>query len=179
MTTRLRLVLAAQLAFFALWGAALVRSHSGAPAVWLATQPVDPRDMLSGSYVALRYRISSAGTAGCDVAAAPAERVTVWVRLAEGDETVLTEEGPVSIAVPVACVLEPPAVADGVPWIAGRIEPGQRDEIRYGIERFYVAETSPLRAAQAGRVVAKVALAPDGSPRLLALVPIGGGGLSR
>jgi len=168
----LRLVLAAQLAFFGLWGAALVRSHADAPAVWLATQPVDPRDLLSGHYVALRYRLSSAAAAGCDT---PKTRqpVTVWVRLAETGETVLTDEGPVTLADAVACVREGPPPADGALWMTGRIEPERRrDEIAYGIERFYVAETSPLRDARSGQVVAKIAVGEDGTPRIQALVPI-------
>jgi uncharacterized membrane-anchored protein len=164
---RLRIVLAAQLAFFGVWGAALLRSHAGAPSVWLATEPVDPRDLLSGHYVALRYPISS--TAGCG---APAG-TTVWVRLAETGETATTADGPVSLVHTAGCVTERPVTAPGERWIKGAVEPERgRDRITYGIERFYVAESSPLRDARSGQVVARIALADDGTARIEALVPL-------
>ena len=46
----------------------------------------------------------------------------------------------------------------------------------YGIERFYVPETSALRDARSGQVVARIALGEDGTARIEALVPITGDG---
>jgi uncharacterized membrane-anchored protein len=165
---RLRLALAAQVLFFGVWGATLLRSHAGAPSVWIATEPVDPRDLLSGRYVALRYRMSSADAAGC----APGSG-TVGVRLAGTGATATTAEGPVPLVDAVECVTERPAATDGEPWIAGTVEAERgRARVTYGIERFYVAETSPLRDARSGSVVARIAIGADGTPRIEALVPI-------
>ena len=169
MSAWLRIALAAQAAFFAVWGAALVTSHDDAPTVWLATNPVDPRDLLSGHYVALRYRISSTAVTGCEPASEPR---MVYVRLQESGELVFTDDGAVAISDAVACRTEPPTPADGERWIAGRLEPrGGRDRIAYGIERFYIGETNALREAQSGSVVAKVAIADDFQARIVALVP--------
>jgi hypothetical protein len=166
---RLRLVLAAQLAFFGVWGAALLRSHAGAPSVWIATEPVDPRDLLSGHYVALRYRISSADGVGCGATAG----TTVWVRLAETGDTATTADGPVPLVDAAGCTTERPASGPGERWIVGTVEPGRgRDRITYGIERFYVAETSQLRDARSGQVVARIAIGKDGTARIEALVSI-------
>jgi hypothetical protein len=165
----LRLVLAAQLAFFGAWGAALLRSHAGVPSVWIATEPVDPRDLLSGHYVALRYRMSSADAVGCG----SAPGTTVWVRLTETGDTARTADGPVPLVDAERCVTERPAFDPGERWIAGTVEPaGGRDRITYGIERFYVAETSQLRDARSGQVVARIAIGEDGTARIEALVPI-------
>ena len=173
MSGRLRLVLAAQLLFFGVWGAALLRSHAGAPSVWIATEPVDPRDLLSGHYVALRYRMSSAEAAGCE---APMGS-TVWVRLAETGETAMTADGPVPLVAAAGCVTERPASGRAERWIVGTVERARAgDRITYGIERFYVAETSRLRDARSGQVVARIAIAGDGTARIEALVPLTPGG---
>src|SRR6185436_20888926 len=58
MTRWLYVALAAQVLFFSAWGARLLTSHRDVGIVWLATEPVDPRDLLSGNYVALRYPIA-------------------------------------------------------------------------------------------------------------------------
>ena len=169
MSSGLRLVLAAQLAFFGVWGAVLMRSHAGVPSVWIATEPVDPRDLLSGHYVALRYRMSSADAVGCG---APSG-TTVWVRLVETGDTATTADGPVPLVDAAECVTERPASPRGERWIVGTVEPATgRDRITYGIERFDVAETSGLRDARSGSVVARLASGEDGTARIEALVPI-------
>jgi uncharacterized membrane-anchored protein len=166
-TTWLRLALAAQLAFFAGWGGLLLTSHRDAAVVWLATQPVDPRDLLSGHYVALRYPIDS--TIGPDCTVPPeGESVPVWVQLAENGETIPTGDGYVVVSDGVACQPWPPDPGTGVVWIAGKLESSGR--IVYGIERMFVAEGSPLREATSGSVVAKVALNDRFEPRIVGLV---------
>jgi uncharacterized membrane-anchored protein len=165
----LRLTLAAQLVFFGVWGARLLTSHDGAAVVWLATKPVDPRDLLAGHYVALRYRIGSSSAAGCEPTEVHTPR-TVYVRLEESGEMILTVDGPVAIAEAVGCQAEVPPPAAGERWIAGELGAPGRDEIAYGIERFYVPEGSGLRTAASGAVVAKVAIDDDFAPRLVDLV---------
>jgi uncharacterized membrane-anchored protein len=162
----MRLVLLAQTLFFAAWGAALLRSHRIADVVWLATIPVDPRDLLSGHYVALRYPIESPPEPGEeDGAGSP----TVYVRLAPSEEAVPTREGLVRVWTAVACRRRRPDVAPGERWIVG--QRGDRERVVYGIERFYVPEGSPLRRARSGDVVAKVAIAAF-VPRIVDLVEV-------
>jgi uncharacterized membrane-anchored protein len=176
-TSWLRLALAAQLGFFGIWGAALLTSHRDAPAVWLATKPVDPRDLLSGNYVALRYGISSSSNAGCDAREGAPEESIVYVRLEKTGDLVYTKDGPVETSDAVACQEDPPTPSAGEQWIVGRRgATRRRTDIAYGIERFYLPEESPLRDAQSGHVVAKILIADGFEARIVDLVPTFGPG---
>jgi uncharacterized membrane-anchored protein len=165
-TAWLRVALAAQLLFFAGWGGILLTSHRDAGIVWLATEPVDPRDLLSGHYVALRYSIASAIGPDCTP---PADGdVPVWVQLAENGETITTDDGYAVVSDAIACQPWLPDAGTDVVWIAGKLDASGR--IVYGIERMFVAEESPLRHSTSGTVVAKVALNDRFEPRLVGLV---------
>ena len=165
--TALRLVLAAQLALFAVWGGWLLTSHGGAAEVWLDTQPVDPRDLLAGHFVALRYPIAVPHGVNCPETIDSPRGTTVWVRVAPTGEARATSEGPVAIATSAECRPAAPDAATGETWLAGEMGDGG---IVYGIERFYVPETSALRTARSGDVVAKVAVNGRGSARIVDLV---------
>lgn len=170
MTGWLRGVLLAQLAFFGIWGAMLLTSHRVVDVVWLATEPIDPRDLLSGHYVALRFQIAAPAKAGC---ALPAEGTSqrVWVQLSPVGETVATDQGVQAISEPVACRTTPPEDAEDQVWIVGELGPASgTGSIVYGIERFYVPEDSPLRSAQTGSVVGEVAINDEFQPRLVGLL---------
>lgn len=169
MTAWLRGALAAQLAFFGVWGALLLTSHRDVEVVWLATEPVDPRDLLSGHYVALRFTIATPDKAGCALPPAGTSH-RVWVQLAPVGETVATDEGWQAISEPVACRTTPPPDPGGQVWIAGEIGAAAGGGIVYGIERFYVPEHSPLRYAFTGSVVGEVAINEAFEPRLVDLV---------
>jgi hypothetical protein len=158
--------LAAQLLFFGGWGARLLTSHRDVAVVWLATEPVDPRDLLSGNYVALRYPIARTY---CD--ADGTTPVPVWVELAPIGTEVATADGMIAVSSQTHCRTIPPDAGEGGRWIRGTLDP-HTDRITFGIERMFVAETSPLRTATTGSVVAKVALNDVSEPRLLDLVPI-------
>jgi hypothetical protein len=158
--------LAAQLIFFGGWGARLLTSHRDVAVVWLATEPVDPRDLLSGNYVALRYVVARTY---CDVDGTTP--VPVWVGLAPIGEEVPTAEGTVRLSSQTQCRTIPPDPGDGGNWMRGELDP-RTDRITFGIERMFVAETSPLRTATTGTVVAKIALNDVSEPRLLGLVAI-------
>lgn len=165
----LRIVLAAQLAFFALWGGRLVASHRDGDVVWLATEPVDPRDLLGGNYVALRYPIGAPSVAGCATLVAEQPAV-VYVQLAPATNPTQTADGPIALSEAINCQLVPPSPAADERWIAGNVVPSRPGQIRYGIERFYVGETNPLREARSGTVVAKVRINRELEPRVLDLV---------
>ena len=161
----LRLALLAQLAFFAIWGGLLLSSHRVAETVWLETSPFDPRDLLAGHYVALAYPLENEARDLCsDARTKDAERV--YVRLEHGGGA-YTDQGFVPLSRPVACQSARPAEGSGV-WIEGHRRPPD-SRIRFGLERFYVPEDSPLRHVRSGDVVAEVAINPSWEPRLLAL----------
>lgn len=168
MTRLLRIALGAQAIFFAAWGMSLLLGWRNADVVWLETVPVDPRDLLSGHYVALRYAIGVLPAGACSVRGVPG--ATVYVALAPGEGTVPTRDGAVAVWKPVACRLDRPVARRDERWIAGRVADGGR--IVYGIERFYVAEASPLRGVRSGQVIAKVALDAAFRPRIVALAEV-------
>jgi uncharacterized membrane-anchored protein len=169
MSTWLRAALALQLLFFVGWGGRLMTSHRDVAVVWLATEPVDPRDLLSGNYVALRFRIASMGAALCEPTAAGDAGGPVYVQLVPSGEVVQTAEGEATIAEAIACTGEMPSRMSGSIWIEGRRDPESR-RIAYGIERMFVGEENPLRNARSGTVVAKVAINDQFEPRLLEVV---------
>jgi uncharacterized membrane-anchored protein len=168
-TSWLRIALAAQLLFFAGWGARLLTSHRDVGVVWLATEPVDPRDLLSGHYVALRYAIASAATGDCELPSATRGGTPVWIMLAPSSEPIETVVGMVVPSEAVTCSLTPPEPGAGDVWIRGELD--QDGRIVYRIERMYVAEEDPRREARSGSVVAKVLVNDAHEPRLVDLVP--------
>lgn len=169
MTSILRWVLVAQVAFFAVWGGYLLRSHQAARTVWLETQPVDPRDLLSGHYVALRYPLAETARRLC--AEVPAQS-PLYLRLQRSGEIVSTLEGPVEVSRATDCRPRPPAFG-GEDWIVGQRTSGPAfGGIRFGIERFFVPEASPLRQVRSGDVIAKIAINDASRPRILDLTPV-------
>lgn len=170
MSRWLRVALAAQLLFFAGWGARLLTSHRDAGIVWLATEPIDPRDLLSGHYVALHYAIAAAAFGACEVPAHERGGTIVWIALAPTGAPIETTVGPVVPSEAVGCRLAPPEDGTGV-WIMGRLDVDGR--VIYGIERMFVPEDDPRREARSGSVVAQVALNDRFEPRLVDLVPKG------
>ena len=168
MTRWLYAALAVQLLFFAGWGTRLLTSHRDVAIVWLATEPVDPRDLLSGNYVALRYAVARTH---CEQDGDPTGKavIPVWVQLVTDGDEVPTAESSATLASAIDCRTTPPDSRDGAIWMRGRLDP-ERDRISFGIERMFVGEDDPLRQATSGSVVAKVAINDDFEPRLVALV---------
>lgn len=147
MSRALHLTLLGQVLFFTAWGVQLLIAHRESEIVILETNPVDPRDLLSGHYVALTYPVNSID--GC-----PAGR-TLWVRLEQEGGVWRRRE----------CRDE--RGTDGL-WLRGK---RRGHAVVFGIERYYVGEENPLRYAQSGQVRAKVAVSRSGAARLLELVP--------
>jgi uncharacterized membrane-anchored protein len=172
-TRWLWIVLAAQVAFFTAWGAHLLASHEHARVVWLTTEPVDPRDLLSGHFVALRYVIASPTTPDCKALLADHAAQSVFVQLAESGPPIVTPEGDAMVSQAVSCRREPPPMGSGAIWIAGRVAAvGQQGAVTYGIERFYIPESSAIRDARSGSVVAKVAINDAAEPRVIDVVSL-------
>ena len=86
----LRVALAAQIVFFAGWATYLFHSHADAREVWVETAPVDPRDWISGQYVALVFpRIEGVPVVFVDGHRSPCE-VAVPVLFIEEGQTLST-----------------------------------------------------------------------------------------
>lgn len=104
--SKLRITLVAQLLVFAAWGGWLLYSRSaGGAEFYLETQPVDPRDLLSGTYVSLNYAVSEPKGEGCDLIRRAGD--DFYVRLEDRGRTAQTPSGPVPVYEAAACAGRP------------------------------------------------------------------------
>ena len=144
--------------------------------VLLKIEPVDPRDLLRGDYIIVRYEVSSLPVkliAGLPAGELVSEARPVFLRL---------RKDPDGYWRTVSASLEPPAAApasEDEADIQGAITAGwtlnadTTIPVSFGIERFYVPEgegraiESDLRERPFG---IRVALARDGTPQIKALV---------
>ena len=152
--TRLRIVLAAQLLFFLAWGGWLLASkHTDSTEFYLETIPVDPRDLLSGTYVALTYGISNPQAGACP--AVLEANPVFFVKLENRGRTAGTPGGPAAVYEATNCAGNAPDNEPG--WVRATFQPGfPAPGARYGIERFYLNENDPRKDARSGSVIAKV-----------------------
>ncbi len=150
--SKLRIALIAQLVFFAAWGGWLLSSRNAdSPEFYLETAPVDPRDLISGTYVALTYDISRPTAGNC-----PAFKNfgPVFVKLENLGKLVSIESGPVPVYAAVDCSANPPQEPG---WVSASLQHGFGGMTAlYGIERFFLNENDPRKDAVSGTVVAKV-----------------------
>lgn len=126
-------------------------------AVRLATLPVDPRDLLRGDYITLRYGVGTLGAplfpAGLPPSTAAGSRV--WVRLGRANDVHVAREAS----------LAPLTGTPSEPVIAGTITSvgASEAEVDFGLSRFYVREGT---GNPRGKLVADVVVSPSGEPRL-------------
>lgn len=168
--SKLRIVLAIHILFFATWGAFLLTSHRSAKTVWLETEPVDPRDYLSGHYVALNFSMNRMSS----VQPREAPGSVIYVRLEESQRTATTNQGVVHFWEAAEWSAIAPKPGTSKIWMRGTVTDrtwgGQQYE--FGIERFFVSEGSPLRNARSGDVVAEVQVNKEFQPRITRLVKL-------
>ena len=161
--TKLRAALMIQLAFFTLWAYHQFSMNITAnpDEIYLETPPLDPRDLLSGTYVALNYAIGNPQAASCrDLPMNPPGLVTsVFVRLQKSSKTVMVKGKPLPIYEAADCRSQPPFPPNGL-WARGYIyRTSWRDtRVLYGIEKFFINENDPLKDARSGSVTAQVKL---------------------
>ena len=163
---KLRLVLGAQLLFFAVWGGWLLSSRNAAsPEFYLETEPADPRDLLSGTFVALNYAISAPWTP-TSCSALKNSALSLFIRLEHKGRTANTEHGTVPVRDATECSDKAPS---GPGWARATFQPAFAGRVTalYGIERFYLNENDPRKDARSGAVLAKVKI--DGSHQLVLL----------
>ncbi len=168
--SRLKYVLAAQLLIFAGWAGWLLNArNSPAQEFYLDTAPVDPRDVLAGTFVALNYGISSPGTCA-DLLKNDAYSGPLFVKLEYKGRKAAAGGAEAQIYEPAACAGQPGK--DGL-WARGVLVRGHyafADRIEYGIERFYLNEHDARKDARSGSVLAKVRLGRDHRLSLVDLV---------
>ncbi|UOQ98456.1 GDYXXLXY domain-containing protein [Hymenobacter sp. 5317J-9] len=165
----LRLLVAAQVLYvLGVAGAGYATTALGQHIV-LATTPVDPRDLLYGDFVRLRYIISEAPLSQWHDAAPPKRRQGVFVLLATG---------PDSLSTTVGIYPKAPAAAPGQAVLRAWVTDVFRHSLalRFNLERYYVPEGSGLRLEKAGRrhpLRVHVSIAPWGQARIARVVDVG------
>ncbi|WP_426060386.1 GDYXXLXY domain-containing protein [Hymenobacter sp. B1770] len=159
----LRLLVAAQVLYvLGVAGAGYATAALG-QSVILTTTPVDPRDLLYGDFVRLRYTISEVPLPlWRDAVSAPSRRQAVFVLLAPGPDSVSTAVG----VYPKA-----PKAGPGQAVLRGWVTHVYRNSfaLRFNLERYYVPEGSGLRLEKAGRLhplKVLVSIAPWGQARI-------------
>jgi uncharacterized membrane-anchored protein len=147
------------------WAGSLEWARARAPVIRLETAPVDPRDLLRGDYIHLRYMISAVPE-NAFLASARPERAGEPVYVA------LAPRGPVHEVVAASRTREALPLGPGhrlLVGTAGWITPGRPVTVEYGIERYYVREGAGRRPPAAG-LQAEVAVTAAGRPYLLRLL---------
>lgn len=161
---KLRIFLGAQLLFFAAWGGWLLSSRGAdSPEFYLETEPVDPRDLISGTYVALNYAASRPASPECS----SGRLGPVFVKFEDRGRTV-----PIGgVETPVREAVDCRRAAPQEPgWAAASLKGGWRVSAVYGIEKFFLNENDPRKDARSGEVVAKVKIGHGRQLQLLDLV---------
>ena len=158
----LRLLVAAQVLYvLGVAGAGYATTAFG-QRLLLATAPIDPRDLLSGDFVRLRYAIGENSLRLWHDAAPPRRRQGVFVLLATGPDSLST-------AVGVYATAPRPGANQAV--LRGWVTDVYRGSfaLRFNLERYYVPEGSSLRLEKAGRahpLRVRVSIAPWGQARI-------------
>lgn len=158
----LRMLVAAQVLYvLGVAGAGYATTALGRKVV-LATTPIDPRDLLYGDFVRLRYAISENPLSRWHGPQVPQRRQSVFVLLATGPDSLST-------AVGVYPQAPKPSMGQVVlrGWVTD-VYPAAFN-LRFNLERYYVPEGSSLRLEKAGRLHplrVRVSIAPWGQARI-------------
>jgi uncharacterized membrane-anchored protein len=158
----LRLLVAAQVLYvLGVAGAGYATTALGQHIV-LATAPIDPRDLLYGDFVRLRYGISETPLRLWHATAPPRRRQGVFVLLGPGADSLSTTVG----VYPTA-----PKPGPNQAVLRGWVTDVYRNSfaLRFNLERYYVPEGSGLRLEKVGRVHplrVHVSIAPWGQARI-------------
>ncbi|MCA8833165.1 GDYXXLXY domain-containing protein [Hymenobacter pini] len=129
---------------------------------WLSTQPVDPRDLLYGDYLNLRYQINELPGGLWRGSATPRRQQAAYVLLAPTpagtyEATAIFPERPTTTGQQVVLRGSVQAV-----WRRGL-------RLRYGLERYYVPETMSRRLSKRRPLRVQISVAPWGQARIIRL----------
>ena len=158
----LRVLIAAQVLYVLGVAAAGYATAALGQNIILTTTPIDPRDLLYGDFVRLRYAISENPLSRWHGEAAPQRRQSVFVLLAPG---------PDSLSTAVGVYAQAPRPGAGQAVLRGWVTDVYRTSfaLRFNLERYYVPEGSGLRLEKASRLHplrVRVSIAPWGQARI-------------
>ncbi len=143
------------------WAASLEWELAHAPRIRLAVAQRDPRDLLRGVYVDLRFEIQEISVSMIP-GVLPEHGDPIWVTLAPKD----------GVYAAVAASRTPATPGPDQRVIVGHVQsfgagPSRRLSVGYGIERFYVPESAG--PVPRGQLEAEIALTERGRPFLTRL----------
>ena len=164
-----RWTLALQVVFFLGWALSEEMKRQDAPTVVLETEPYDPRDLLAGKYMDLRYVIGDT----TKLPGFPAEKIQpgakVAVRLEPQGEARIAEKVH-QVWGPVTCVSPPPMYIGSGHWVIGDYVGGR--QVRFGIERYYFSEKNQadMNGIRSGHVWVEATISKNGQLALKRLI---------
>jgi uncharacterized membrane-anchored protein len=166
-----RWTLLAQVLFFSGWAGIEEWKRHEAPAILLETVPVDPRDLLSGQYLMLGYRIGQVDQLPGFPNPAPTRSVKIGVLLKPGNTVNVGGRG-YTLWQAVRCQVPPPSdlkTDEGV-WVLG--EWVFHNNVIFGIERYYFTEkrVDEFSALRSGKFYVEAKLAKGGKLAIQRLV---------
>lgn len=127
--------------------------------IWLRTQPVDPRDLLYGDYLTLRYQIGEVPGGLWRGPEPPQRKQAAFVLLSPRPDSTYEAVG----VYPAR-----PATTGRQAVLRGSVQDVWRRglRLRYGLERYYVPETMSRSLHQRRSLRVQVSLAPWGQARI-------------
>jgi uncharacterized membrane-anchored protein len=159
----LRLLVGAQVLYvLGVAGAGYATTALGKQVV-LTTAPIDPKNLLTGDFVRLRYNIGENPLRLWHGDAPPRRRQAVFVLLATG---------PDSLSTTVGIYPQAPTAGMGQAVLRGWVTDVYRNSLnlRFNLERYYVPDDSDLRLEKVGRLHplrVRVSIAPWGQARIV------------
>lgn len=129
----------------------------GYPVYRIRTVPVDPRDLLRGDYVILRYEISRLP----DALKPEPLPASVWVRL--------KPDGGVWVIESVKGYRQSELDDQRQNWPVLKAR-REGSELIYDLERFYVPEGTGRNAPPGGKLIVEIAVRPNGSAQIKGLL---------
>lgn len=155
-------IVAAQVVFLAVWAGNHEFQFQTDPTVMLETVPVDPRDLLRGDYVLLRYKISTLEVPSSLITPPGKWGRSVYVRLVR--HGAIDEPDGVSMDHPDPRWGE--ARGQDFHIIRGTVDRtwGTQMMVSYGIEHFFVPEGKGRNVG--GQAVVEVSVSKTGSPQI-------------
>ena len=130
--------------------------------LWLSTQPIDPRDLLYGDYLNLRYQINELPGQLWRGSTPPRRQQAAYVWLAPGPDGTYAATG---------IFPERPAASGPQVVLRGSVQAVWRRgvRLRYGLERYYVPETMSRQLGQRRAMRVQISVAPWGQARIIRL----------
>ena len=154
----LRWLVASQVLFVLGVAAAGYATEALGRTIWLRTTPVDPRDLLYGDYVTLRYSISEVPGRLWRGRTTPRRQQAAYVLLEPRQGTYEA----------VGVFPEKPAAAPNQAILRGSVQDVWRRglRLRYGLERYYVPEGTGRQLERRQSLRVQVSIAPWGQARI-------------